>query len=187
MLSHFNNIVIANQNREPLYANLFETTFNLPKSLSNISSNDVSLLTLQATNIDLNLTPPLGIVYQYFKYSGRAFLNTAAKNSVVTFDITFNINVTDKFALDSWNILKQWYDLGWNSQTGELHYKSEMVGTVVAHIHDRKGIVVRRVEFANCQLSAIDSQAFKWDTETILTCKATFVADTWIDLYQNIA
>ena len=68
MLSHFNNIVIANQNREPLYANLFETTFNLPKSLSNISSNDVSLLTLQATNIDLNLTPPLGIVYQYFKY-----------------------------------------------------------------------------------------------------------------------
>lgn len=186
MLSHFNNVVIANKNREPLYANLFETTFNFPSAIP-LKATDISLLTLQATNIDLNLTPTLGIIYQYFKYSGRAYLNTAAKNSVITFDITFNINITDNFALDSWNMLKQWYDLGWNSQTGELHYKKDMVGTVIAHIHDRKGIVVRRVEFTNCQLSAIDSQAFNWSTETsVLTCKASFVADTWVDLYQNI-
>lgn len=185
MLAHFNNIIIANTNLEPVYLNLFETTFAFPKAINGLT-NQSALMTLQATSIDLDLTPDLELKYQYFKYSGRAYLNTKPENSIAEFTIKFNVNVTDKFALDSWNMLKQWYDLGWNSQTGELHYKAESVGGIVAHVHDRKGIVIRRVEFKNVLLHKLGGMKVDWSSGELYTVEASFVADTWVDLYQNI-
>lgn len=185
MLAHFNNVTVANQNREPLYLNLFETTFEFPSVLPNLNKEN-AIMSMQATSINLDLTPDLPEVKQYFKYSGRAFLNTNPDNSLAKFSIKFNVNVTEKFAIDTWNMLKQWYDLGWNSQTGELHYKSEMIGTIVAHVHDRKGIVIRRVEFRNVMLNKLSGMALAWSNGEIYSVEASFIADTWIDLYQNL-
>lgn len=185
MLAHFNNVTVANQNREPVYLNLFETTFEFPKVLPKLNAES-AIMSMQATSINLELTPDLEVSKQYFKYSGRQFLNTKQENSLSKFTIKFNVNVTDKFAIDTWNMLKQWYDLGWNSQTGELHYKSEMIGTVVAHVHDRKGIVIRRVEYRNVMVTKLSGMSLEWSKGELYSCDAEFVADTWIDLYRNI-
>lgn len=185
MLAHFNNVTVAKGNREPLYLNLFETTFEFPSVLSKLNKEN-AIMSMQATSINLDLTPDLPEVTQYFKYSGRVFLNTKPENSLAKFAIKFNVNVTENFAIDTWNMLKQWYDLGWNSQTGELHYKSEMIGTIVAHVHDRKGIVIRRVEFRNVMLNKLSGMALEWSKGEIYNIEASFIADTWIDLYQNL-
>ena len=187
MLAHFSNITpTATDLHEPLYANLFEVTFSFPAILG-LSPADEQTMMINAKNINLNLTPDLKIEKQFFKYSGRLFLNTAQDNSVIQdLSIDFNVNVDDRFSIRTWNYLKKWYDLGWNSQTGELHYKREMVGQIVAHIHDRQGVVVRRVEFRNVQLVGIEAMNFAWSSEEIIEGKVKLMADYWIDQYFDI-
>lgn len=187
MLAHFNNVTpTATKLEEPLYSNLFEVTFTFPETLK-LGTTDKDIMMLNTRNISLDLTKNLKVEEQYFKYSGRLFLNTDKGNSVIKdMKLKFNINVNDKFSITTWNYLKKWYDLAWNSQTGELHYKKEMVGSIVAHIHDRRGVVVRRVEFMNVQIFGLDGMTFTWDNEGIIEGEASFISDYWIDQYFDI-
>jgi hypothetical protein len=188
-LAHFTNVTPTATNLfEPLYGNLFEITFNFPAILGfQNGQTEMNMMMLNARNIKLDLTKNLKIHEQYFKYSGRQFLNVNKENSIIKdLDINFNVNVDDKFSMTTWNLLKKWYDLAWNSQTGELHYKREMVGEIVAHIHDRQGVVIRRVEFKNVQLYGLKEQDFNWEEEKILDTTGKFIADYWIDQYFDI-
>lgn len=190
-LAHYNNITPINtsgKEYEPLYGNLFEVNFEFPKSLKHaVTSIEMSIMMLSAVNINLDLTKELGVVKQYFKYSGRQYLTTNKDNSIISgLKIKFNINVSDTFSMTTWNLLKQWYDNGWNSQTGQLHYKRNNTGRIIAHIHDREGVVIRRVSFEAVQLTGITGMSFAWDNETILDCEGTFIADYWIDMYYDL-
>ncbi len=187
MLAHYSNVTpTATNNDEPLYSNLFEVTFSFPPILG-LSPDDEQTMMINARNINLNLTPELDVQDQYFKYSGRLYLNTKQDNSVIKdLSIDFNINVDDRFSIRTWNYLKKWYDLGWNSQTGELHYKREMLGQIVAHIHDRQGVVVRRVEFRNVQLVHVKEMDFGWEKQELMDGNVKFIADYWVDQYFDI-
>jgi hypothetical protein len=188
-LSHFTNTTPTATNLfEPLYGNLFEITFNFPTILGfKNNQTEMNMMMLNARNIKLDLTKNLKIHEQYFKYSGRQFLNVNRENSIIKdMDINFNVNVDDKFSMTTWNLLKKWYDLAWNSQTGELHYKREMIGEIIVHVHDRQGVVLRRVEFKNVQLFGIKEQEYSWEDEKILDTNAKFIADYWIDSYFDI-
>lgn len=189
MLSHFTNVVpIGTSNAEPLYGNLFEITFEFPPILGfKNNQTEMNMLMMSARSIKLDTTKELTKHAQYFKYAGRQFLNVKKENSIIEdMEIAFNINVDDKFSMTTWNFLKKWYDLAWQSQDGSLHYKREMVGSVVAHIHDRQGIVIRRVEFKNVQLYGLSEMEFTWDEEKILDTRAKFIADYWVDLYYDV-
>jgi hypothetical protein len=187
MLAHFDRITpTATQLYEPLYSNLFEVTFTFPALLNLNNTVEQNIMMIATKNIDLDLTPSLSVEQQKFKYAGRNYISTPTDTTIRNLKLNFNINVSDTFSIQTWNFMKKWYDLAWNSQTGELHYKRDMVGTIVAHIHDRKGQVIRRVEFRNCQITGIDSQTFTWDNASILDSSATFTADYWIDSYYDI-
>ena len=188
-LAHFTNVTPTATNLyEPLYGNLFEITFQFPPILGFKNNQaEMNMMMLNARNIKLELTKDLKVEKQFFKYSGRQFLNVNKDNSIIEdLDINFNVNVDDKFSMTTWNLLKKWYDLAWNSQTGELHYKREMVGEIIVHVHDRQGVVIRRVEFKNVQLYGVKEQEFSWDEESILDTNAKFIADYWIDQYFDI-
>lgn len=186
MLAHFLNVTPTATNlEEPLYSNLFEITFTFPTILKLNTTLDQRIMMMNAMNIDLNLTPELGVKEQKFKYSDRVFLITPEKTSI-EFEIEFNINVDNSFSIRTWNYMKKWYDLAWNSQTGELHYKADMVGGIVAHIHDREGVVVRRTEFKNVMCRGVEGMKFSWEGADIIKGKAMFVADYWIDQYYDI-
>ena len=136
-----------------------------------------------ATNIDLNLTEAIDVKEQRFKYSTRAFLGTPGKTHV-EFSIDFTVNVNEQGSMETWNTLKAWYDLVWNSQNGSLHYKSDIIGTIIVNQHDKKGVVLRRVTFQNSQIKSVGGISLKWEgTGDIWTVKADFVADYWIDEY----
>lgn len=170
------------QPAEPVYLNLFEITFVLPVILQ-AQGRDPLLFLQQATNINLDLMPDVGEAVQRYKYSTRIF-NTFVPQTHVNFDIKFNINMNTNGAVETWNILKAWYDLVWNSQNGYVHYKADCIGTCIVNQHDKKGLVIRRVTFQNVQIKGVGGVNLDWEqTSSIMEGQAKFVADYWIDEY----
>lgn len=168
--------------QEPVYKNLFEITFIVPTILQ-AQGRDPIMMLQQATSIDLNLTEDIERATQRFKYSTRKFVTTPGDTSK-DFTIKFNVNVNEKGAMETWNALKAWYDLVWNSQNGVLHYKADIIGTIIVNEHDRKGLVLRRVTYQNAQIYGIDGISLDWSQNTeIWEVNAKFVADYWIDEY----
>jgi hypothetical protein len=173
------------QPQEPVYKNLFEITFILPTILQ-AQGRDAVLLLQQANSVSLaNLTPAISTNKQRFKYSERAYLLAGPPSTTYDLDIKFNINVNNQGSIEVWNTLKAWYDLAWNSQNGYLHYKADMIGTIIVNQHDKKGLVLRRVTFQNCQLTGVDTfGSLAWgQSGDIDDAGAKWIADYWIDEY----
>jgi hypothetical protein len=168
--------------QEPVYKNLFEITFIMPTILQ-AQGRDPIMMLQQATSIDLNLTEDIERATQRFKYSTRKFVTTPGDTSK-DLKIKFNVNVNEKGAMETWNALKAWYDLVWNSQNGVLHYKADIIGTIIVNQHDRKGLVLRRVTYQNAQIFGVEGLSLDWAQNTeIWEVTANFVADYWIDEY----
>ena len=190
-LPHFNVITpTATDLHEPVYPNLFEITFNFPQILE-LGDIDQDVMMLNTKSFTGHVTTPgLTTAKQQFKYSGRLFLLPPnVENSIVeNLNIDFEVNVDDNFSIKTWNYLKKWYDLAWNSQTGELHYKRDMVGTITAHLHDREGVVIRRIEYRNVQIKGVNGgfEDLNWANNAIATGNAQFAADYWVDQYFDI-
>ena len=189
-LPHFTQLLMTGspggpgtEPEEPVYLNLFEITFILPTILQ-AQGRDPIMMLQQANKITLNLTEAISVAQQKFKYSTRAFMQTPEKTHV-EFDITFNVNVDRNGSMTIWNTLKAWYDLVWNSQNGSLNYKSDIIGTIIVNQHDKKGVVLRRVTFQNCQIKNVGGIDLAWSSagEIWSDVSAGFVADYWVDEY----
>ena len=172
---------------EVVYLNLFEVTFVLPTILQ-AQGRDPLLLLENATKISLsNLTNfDVADATQRYKYSTRKFLTTPSKTDG-ELQIPFQVNVNQAGSMEVWNTLKSWYDLVFNSQNGALHYKSDIIGTIIVNQHDKKGVVLRRVTFQNCQLKALDGYSLDWGSNSniIENLNGTFVYDYFIDEYLD--
>ncbi len=169
---------------EVVYLNLFEITFILPVILQ-AQGRDPFLLLENSTKISLaNLTTfDVGQAMQRFKYSTREFLTTPTKTSG-EISIPFQVNVNQQGSIETWTTMKAWYDIVFNSQNGALHYKSDIIGTIIVNQHDKKGVVLRRVTFQNCQLKSLSGWDLDWSSNSIVQdVTATFVWDYFIDEY----
>ena len=189
-LPHFSQLLVTGSPggpgttpQEPVYMNLFEITFIMPTILQ-AQGRDPILMLQQAKSVDLNLTPDITTKEQRFKYSTRAFVTTPQQTHI-EFNIKFNVNVNQQNSMETWNVLKAWYDLVWNSQNGTLHYKSDIIGTIIVNQHDRKGVVLRRATFQNAQILGVGGIQLDWSKNADIwdDVEAKFVADYWIDEY----
>lgn len=192
-LPHFTNISNVGSPGGPgtlpdevLYLNLFEITFILPVLLQ-AQGRDPILLLENATKVNLggaNLTAfDVGQASQRYKYSTREFLTTPTKTSG-EITIPFQVNVNNQGSMETWSTLKSWYDLVFNSQNGSLHYKSDIIGTIIVNHHDKKGVVLRRVTFQNCQLKSLTGYDLDWASNAIVSdVTAGYIYDYFIDEY----
>jgi hypothetical protein len=176
--------------QEVVYKNLFEVTIILPVILQ-AQGRDALLLLENITKApSFNLTDfSISNKQQRFKYSTREFLTTPTTTSG-TITIPFQVNVNQQGAMETWTTFKAWFDLLFNSQNGSLHYKSDMIGTIIVNQHDKKGVVLRRVTFQNCQIQKLDGYDLDWSTAEIVDgLQATFVYDYFVDEYidQNFS
>jgi len=171
--------------QEVVYTNLFEITFLLPVILQ-AQGRDPVLLLQQATKAAIgatDLTRNIAHKQQYFKFTTREYLTTP-ENTDGEITIPFNVNVNEQLNMEVFTTLKAWYDLLWNSQNGSLHYKADLIGTIIVNHHDKKGFVLRRVTYQNCQLQSFTYKNMKWgDNAQILSCDAKWVWDYFIDEY----
>jgi hypothetical protein len=171
--------------QEPIYKNLFEITFVLPVILQS-EGRDPFLLLLNAKSIAAELTPDITAKEQRFKFSTRNFVTMPDKTHV-DFDIKFELNQSENLNMTIWNYMRRWYDLVWNSQDGRTFYKSDIIGTIIVNHHDKKGFVIRRVTFHNCQIKGIAS-IFELDwsqNADIMDVNAKFTADYWTDEFYD--
>ena len=192
-LPHFTNLYMTGSGlpgqpplpQEPVYKNLFEITFILPVILQS-EGREPFVLLQQAKNISADLTKDISTKEQRFKFSTRNFV-TMPDNTHVDFNIKFELNVDNGLNMVVWNYLKRWYDLVWNSQTGETFYKSDIIGTIIVNHHDKKGFVLRRVSFHNCQIKGVSSIFdLDWSESTnIMDVEGKFTADYWTDEYYD--
>jgi hypothetical protein len=186
-LPHFRNLVSTDTRWEPVYKNLFEVVTRVPEVIAPNGELEPIVLMENATNISLPVTEQIEVVEQLFKYSGRLYVKTPGATTIKAFKITFNINQTDRKTVYVWALLKRWYDLAWNSQTGELHYKHDMLGQITGHIHDRTGEVIRRIDYINCQLIGLTAWDMNWKENGIQDITATFCCDYWTDTYFDVS
>ena len=168
---------------EVVYKNLFEITFILPVLLQ-AQGRDPILLLQNATKINLALTEfDVTQKQQRFKYSTRVFQTTPSKTDG-EISIPIQINVNQQGSIENWNTMKAWYDLVFNSQNGALHYKSDLIGTIIVNQHDKKGVVLRRVTFQNCQIKKVAGYELDWSQNDIVgEVICDFVYDYFIDEY----
>ena len=180
---HFTKLQSTNPAFEPVYPSLFEITFILPQTLQ-AQGRDPLMMLENALNIDFPLTPDITAVNQKFKFSSRVYLTLPEKTDT-EFGIKFNLNVNDSGSIFVWNTLKAWYDLVWNSQTGAVSYKQDIIGTIIANQHDKKGFVIRRVTYQNVQINKLAQFSLDWSKNADIhePIDAGFVSDYFIDEY----
>lgn len=170
---------------EVVYKNLFEITFILPVILQAQGRDPVLILenVTQAPDFNQLTDWEIGGATQRFKYSTREFLTTPSKTSG-DFTIPMQVNVNQQGSMETWTTMKAWYDLVFNSQNGALHYKSDLIGTIIVNQHDKKGVVLRRVTFQNCQLKKLGGYQLDWSSNEIVDkVDLNFVYDYFIDEY----
>lgn len=170
---------------EVVYKNLFEVTIILPVILQAQNRDPILLLEniTKAPSMNIPTSFEAGNYKQRFKYSTREFLSTPNETSG-TVDISYQVGVNQQGSMETWNTFKAWYDLLWNSQNGALHYKSDMIGTMIVTQHDKKGVVLRRVTYQNVQLHKLGGYDLDWGSNDIWTdASASFVFDYFIDEY----
>lgn len=185
-LPHFTQIAVndtggvGSKPHEPVYQNLFEAMFILPEILQ-LQGRDAVMMLQAVTSVSVITTPTIGTATQRFKYSTRAFL-TVPESTHATFDIKFNVNVNEEGAMETYNTMKAWYDLAWNSQTGALHYKADTIGTIIVNHHDRKGRIIRRLTYQNVQVLGLSEVQLDWSQSGIWQeCTANLIADYWYE------
>lgn len=170
---------------EVVYTNLFEVTLILPVLLQAQGRDPILLLEniTKAPSMNVPTSFELGNHKQRYKYSTREFLSTPADTSG-EIEITYQVNVNQQGSMETWNTFKAWYDLAWNSQNGALHYKSDMIGTLIVNQHDKKGVVLRRVTYQNVQLKGLGGYDLDWGSNGIWDgATVKFVYDYFIDEY----
>jgi hypothetical protein len=139
-----------------------------------------------ALSIDLGQTnKAIATSNQRWKYSTRAFLNAGPPEThIESLQVKFNVNVNNQGSMETWTTLKAWYDLVFNSQNGALHYKSDIIATIIVNQHDKKGVVLRRVTFQNVQIKQLAGYALDWSSNNIIeSSQADFIYDYFIDEY----
>lgn len=183
-LAHFTNIESSNRLWEPVHKNLFEVNFTLPTSIA--EEGIANLLLENALTVNLPTYPSLGTQEQRFKYSTRLYVQMPDKTSKDDISITFNLLKNDNHQVFLFRKLKDWYDLSWNNETGELNYKATTLGTITVNVHDKDGIIIRRVIYHNAVLTNFSGwEDLDWsstgDIAGPLSCN--FAADYWEDFY----
>lgn len=170
---------------EAVYLSLWEVSIILPPILV-AQGRDPYLLLENITKAPaITLTTDHGVAnaQQRFKVSTREFL-TVPKETSGKFTLTYQVNVNQQGSMETWNTFKAWYDLLFNSQNGTMHYKSDMISNIIFNQHDKKGVVLRRIQFINCQLQKMNTPAFDWKSQAIWDeLTADFVFDYFVDEY----
>ena len=184
-LAHFNQVDTHREKYEPIHPNLYEVTIILPTVLQSLHPNATHLLMENTKTAKFPTYPDLQTTEQKFKYSTRIFTMMPASTSVQDLTISFNLNQNEDYQIFCFKMLKDWYDLGWNNETGTLHYKKNLVGDIIIHQHDKEGKVIRRVTYHNVMMKNFTGvEELSWDSTTeVMDFTANFVADYWEDFY----
>ena len=196
-LGHFTNVATATNMWEPVFKSLFEIQIDLPPLVAqNLGPGIRAILIENATSVPLPSYPKIEVKPQRFKYSTRIYPTLPGQTHLTEQQIKFNLNESVNVRQNASGVLngrvpvfravKDWYDLIWNNETGQLNYKGNLVGTVTIDQHDKEGLVVRRVIWHNAFITGFAGwdEGLSWESVTeIHDLTASFSVDYYEDFY----
>ena len=137
------------RNFEPVQQSLFEVTILPPAGVSG-----ANLLLQQVKTISgLNINKEIGTQEQQFKFATRSFASQP-DSTAMDVAINFSLNLNEANQAYVYKTLKEWYNLIYNPNTGEMGLKRDYVGTIIVTQFDRKGDIFRTVTLEDCFISS---------------------------------
>lgn len=196
-LGHFTNVATATNMWEPVFKSLFEVSITLPPLVAaNLGEGIRGIMLENATSVPMPAYPKIEVKPQRFKYTTRIYPTLPAQTHLTDQTIKFNINQSVNVSQNNYigsyvagkipvfRGIKDWYDLIWNNETGQLNYKGNLVATVTIDEHDKEGLVIRRVIWHNAYITGFSGwEDLSWDSTEIVELSATFALDYWEDFY----
>jgi len=184
-LPHFTNVDSHISLNEPIHKSLYEVDIILPSVIAGLHKKGKTILLENTTSINFPTYPKLEKKEQRFKYSTRLFTMMPASTSFEDLSIKFNLNQNKSKQIETFKIMKDWYDLAWNNEDGAVSYKRDMVGDVIIYQHDKIGEVIRRVTCHNVMINNFTGvEELVWaDTTEIMEMTCTFYCDYWEDFF----
>ena len=137
------------RNFEPVQQSLFEVTILPPAGVQG-----ANMLLQQVNSISgLEINKAIGTQEQKFKFVTRSFASQPEGTSI-DLGINFSLNLNDANQAYVYKTLKDWYNLIYNANTGEMGLKKDYVGTIIVTQFNRKGDIFRTVTLEDCFISS---------------------------------
>ena len=137
------------RNFEPVQQSLFEVTILPPAGVQGANM----LLQHVNTISGMTINKEIGTQEQKFKFVSRSFASQPEGTSLDV-AIGFSLNLNDANEAYVYKTLKQWYNLIYNPNTGEMGLKKDYVGTIIVTQFNRKGDIFRTVTLEDCFISS---------------------------------
>ena len=177
-LSHYKNARSSLEMYEVLQPNLFQVIINPPAGLS--GNDQIELLHEHINTIGglQGLNPATEIITQKFKSSTRSFVGNPSETAI-DISIDFSLNLNDNNQAYTYKILRDWYRLAFDPDTGYAGLKKDYTGSMEILQHNRNGEVYRRIVlhdiFITTAPEAMDS--LDYSSSDPFTASATFRCD----------
>lgn len=137
------------RNFEPVQQSLFEVTILPPAGVQG-----ANMLLQQVNSISgMEINKAIGTQEQKFKFVTRSFASQPEDTSI-ELGVNFSLNLNDANEAYVYKTLKQWYNLIYNANTGEMGLKKDYVGTIIVTQFNRKGDIFRTVTLEDCFISS---------------------------------
>lgn len=182
--SHYKSSRAARENYEVVSPALFEVYFQFPTKLS-IDTDLMFEHVRSISGLD-GLTPNVGTVVQKYKFAERHYAAAGPDKTSLELTITYTLNINDSHENYIYNMLREWYDLIYNPQNGQMLTKKEYASgsTMTIYEHDRDGTIWRKIKCFNFFPSTPptglndDNYDSVGDAKTV---SITFIVDDWVE------
>ena len=143
-LPHYKNSAVSTGLFEPLHPNLFDVIINLP---ANLDGTQLELLHEHINTVSglQGVNPAIDPVIQKFKWADRSFAGMPSQ-TYVDISIEFSMNLNDANQAYTYKILRDWYRLMYDPDTGYAGLKKDYIGSMEVLQHNRNGEVYRRIK-----------------------------------------
>lgn len=187
-LSHYRNAKASIDKFEPLHPNLFDVVFNLPPKLNEAHGTMLEIMHQHINNVGglQGINPALDVVEQKFKFSTRSYAGIPSTTSI---DITmeFSLNLNEASQAYTYKILRDWYRLCYDPDTGLLGLKKDYVSPMIQILQqDRMRNIYRQINlydaFMTTAPEAMDS--LDYGTSDPFTASCTFRCDYYEEILK---
>jgi hypothetical protein len=176
-LPHWDNSQAARGYYEPIFQNQFELIITPPATIT----DNVDLLVEQVTKVSgIPEFLTSGTTEQKYKFAKRAYAKATPNDTLVTLDVTFEVNLNEENNMYVYNTLRGWGDLIYDPLTGRQGLKRDYVGEIYLAIFNKAGDIFREFRFAPAFLKEPLSQmTLEYSSDAIYQVNAKFICDTY--------
>lgn len=181
-LPHITNTPSGINKYEPLYKNIFEVSFTLPRPLQDEFNADIAILSSQVLSISGLDVADKGVERTSQKGYGvtRSYLNSKIDDTSFDITVTFALNLrngTDNFV---YKLLKAWKNLGYNLETGETALKTDYTADFMKiQVGNRAGDINREIIMKDVFIfgGLAGMNDYGYDNQDLATLEVHFSSD----------